>query len=95
MKAGNFNRGENHFRLIFLKETGNFWAKDIYHNNRTNKYIRTFQRDVEKLLADDFENPEKSNHIEEAFNDDTGTNGYVLSDVRDTLNKKLKCHGKA
>ena len=60
-----------------------------------NKYISKFQRDVEKLLADNFENPEKSNHIEEAFNDDTGTNGYVLSDVRDTLNKKLKCHGKA
>ena len=26
---------------------------------------------------------------------DIGTNGYALSDVRDTLNKKLKCHGKA
>ena len=26
---------------------------------------------------------------------DIGTNGYALSDVRDTLNKKLKSHGKA
>ena len=24
-----------------------------------------------------------------------GTNGYALSDVRDVLNKKLKCHGRA
>ena len=53
-----------------------------------------------KLLADDFENPGKLNHIEEAFNDvigslDISTNGDALSDVRDTLNKKLKCHGKA
>ena len=52
------------------------------------------------MLADDFENPEKSSHIEEAFKDvigslDIGTNDYALSDVRDTLNKKLKCHGKA
>ena len=42
----------------------------------------------------------KSNYIEEAFNDmigslDIGTNGYALSDDRDTLKKKLKSHGKA
>ena len=84
-----------------MKETGDVWAKGImYHNNCMNKYISKFQRDVEKLLADDFENPEKSNHIEEAFNDvigrlDIGANVYALSDVQDTLNKKLKCHGKA
>ena len=95
LKAANFNK------LIFLKETGDVWAKGImYHNNCMNKYISKFQRDVEKLLADDFENPEKSNHIEKAFNGmigslDIGTNGYALSDDRDTLKKKLKCHGKA
>ena len=65
-----------------------------------NKYISKFQRDVEKLLADDFENPEKKKHIEKVINDviarlDIGTNGYAFSDVRDTLNKKLKCGGKA
>ena len=55
-------------------------AKGImYHNNCMNKYISKFQRDVEKLLADDFENPEKSKHIEKAFNGligslDIGTN---------------------
>ena len=70
------------------------------YNNCMNKYISKFQHGIEKLLADDFENPEKSNHIEEAFIDvigslDIGTNGYALSDVRDTLNKKLKCHSKA
>ena len=72
----------------------------MYDNNCMNKYISKFKRDVENVLADDFENPEKSNHIEEAFNDvigtlSNGTNGYALSDVRDTLNKKFKCHGKA
>ena len=64
-----------------------------------NKYISEFQHDVEKLLAGDFKNLQKSNHTEEAFNDkigslDIGANGYALSDDWDTL-KKLKCHGKA
>ena len=64
------------------------------------KYISKFQCHVQKLLADDFENPEKSNHIEEAFNNLVGslniaTNGYAFLDVRDTLNNKLKCHCKA
>ena len=101
LKAANFSKNKIHIRLIFLKETGDVWTKDImYHNNCMNKYISKFQRDVKKLLADDFENPEKSNHIEGAFNDligslDIGTNGYALSDVRDTLSKKLKCHSKA
>ena len=31
----------------------------MYHNNCMNKYISKFQRGVKKLLADDFENPEK------------------------------------
>ena len=58
-----------------------------------NKYICKFQRDVEKLLADDVENPEKNNHIKETFNDEIGsldivTNGYALSDARDSLNTK-------
>ena len=43
------------------------------HNNCMNKYISKFQRDVEKLLADDFENPGNSNHNEEAFNDVIGS----------------------
>ena len=50
------------------------------------KYISKFQCHVQKLLADDFENPEKSNHIEEAFNNLVGslniaTNGYAFLDV--------------
>ena len=74
LKAANFNKDEIHIRLIFLKETGNVWAKDIMdHNNCINKYISKFQRDVEKLLADDFENPGNSNHNEEAFNDVIGS----------------------
>ena len=41
----------------------------------------------------------KSNDTEEVFNDvigslDIDTNGYALSNIRDTLNKKLKPHGK-
>ena len=65
VKAANFNKDEIRIKLIFLKETGDVWAKDImYHNNCMNKYISKFQRDVEKLLAEDFENPKKSNHIQ-------------------------------
>ena len=50
------------------------------------KYISKFQRHVQKLLSDDFESPEKSNHIEEAFNNLVGslniaTNGYAFLDV--------------
>ena len=72
----------------------------MYQNNCMNKYISKFQCNIDKLSVDDFENPVKSNHNVEAFNDvigslDIGTNGYALPDVRDTLNKKLKFHGKA
>ena len=72
----------------------------MYHNNCMNMYTSKFQRDVEKLLGSDFQNPEKSNHFEEAFNNVIGslgisTNGYVLLDLPDMLNKKLKCHDKA
>ena len=101
MKPVNFKFDEIHIKLIFLTETGNLLIKYIiYHNNCMNKYISKFQRDVKKLLADDFENPEKKKHIEKVINDviarlDIGTNGYAFSDVRDTLNKKLKCGGKA
>ena len=31
----------------------------MYHNDCMGKYISKFQHDMEKLLADDFENPEK------------------------------------
>ena len=59
-KAENFNKDEITIRLIFLKEIGDVWAKDImYHNNCMNKYISKFQRYVKKLLAADFENSKK------------------------------------
>ena len=67
-----------YIRLIYLEETGDIWAKDVmHHNNCMNKYISKFQRDIEKLLADNFQ------EIEEAFKDvigslDIGTNGYAF-----------------
>ena len=72
----------------------------MYHYNCLGKYIIKFQCDFKKLSADDSEYPKKSNHIEKAFNDVIaslviGTNVYELPDVRDMLNKKLKCYGKA
>ena len=90
LKAANFNKDEIHIRLIFLKETGAVWVKDImYHNNSMKKYISKFQ-------GGDFENPEKSNLINNVIGSlDIVANGYALSDVRDTLNKKLQCHGRA
>ena len=43
LKVANFNKDKIHVRLIFLKETGDVWAKDItYHNSCMNKYIGTF-----------------------------------------------------
>ena len=97
LKARNFSKTQIHIKHIFLKEIDDVWAKEImYHNNCMNKYISKFQRDVHKLIADDFENLEKSNHTEKAFNLlDISANGHVLSDVRNTLSKTLKCHGKA
>ena len=69
LKARNFSKTQIHIKHIFLKEIDDVWAKEImYHNNCMNKYISKFQRDVHKLLADDFENLEKSNHTEKAFN---------------------------
>ena len=54
LKVANFNKDEIHIRLIFLKETGDVWAKEImYHKNCMSKYISKFQRNIEKLLADD------------------------------------------
>ena len=59
-KAANFSKDGIHIRILFLKETGNAWVKDImYHNDCMGKYMSKFQHDMEKLLADDFENPEK------------------------------------
>ena len=59
-KAANFSKDGIHIRILFLKETGNAWVKDImYRNDCMGKYISKFQHDMEKLLADDFENPEK------------------------------------
>ena len=76
----------------FWRKLATYGQKNL-NNNSMNKYICKFQRDVEKLLADDVENPEKNNHIKESFNDEIGsldivTNGYALSDARDSLNKK-------
>ena len=52
LKAANFNEDEIHIILIFLKETGDVWAKDImYHNNYKNKYISKFQGDAEKIVS--------------------------------------------
>ena len=43
LKVANFNKDEIHIRLIFPKEIGVVWEKDImYHNNCMNKYISKF-----------------------------------------------------
>ena len=96
LKAVNFNKDIVHTRMIFMKEIGDIFANDVmYHRNCMNKYINQFERDVEKLLADDFESEKQSNHVKEAFTElvatlDIGLNGYAISEIRDTLNKELK-----
>ena len=103
LKAENFNKDNVFTRVVFLKKPGDVYANDImYHVNCFNKYVNKFKRDVEALMADDFGNPDLTFHVELAFKnkiDDMDISsiskkGYVLSDVRDTLNKELEIHGK-
>lgn len=96
LKAVNFNKDEVHTRMIFFKEVGDVFAGDVmYHKNCLNKYLNQFERDIEKLLAGNFGNNQETNIIKEAFDElvqslNLGTNGYAVSDLRDTINHKLK-----
>ena len=100
LKAANFNKDDVFTRVIFLKKPGDVYAADLrYHANCFQKYVKTLQRDVEALRADDFGNPDLTSHVKLAFKNmiddmDISKKGYALSDVRDTLNKEVEIHGK-
>ena len=96
MKAVRFNKDDVHTRMIFMKEVGDVFACDVmYHHICMNKYLKQFERGVEKLLCEDFGNRDGTNYIKETFREIIETltpdsNGYALSDIRDTINKKLQ-----
>ena len=102
LKAVNFNKDEVHTRMIFFKEIGDVFAGDVlYHKNCLNKYLNQFERNIEKLLAGHFGNNQETNVIKETFDElvqtlNLDTNGYAVSDLRDTINNTLKSknHGK-
>ena len=82
--------------MIFLEEIGDVFAEDVvYHKKCMEKYLIKFEREIEALLAEDFGNKDETNIIKDTFKEVVATlnidsNGYAISVVRDTLNKKLK-----
>ena len=59
------------------------------------KFLKQFERAIEKLLCENFGNKDGTNIIKETFKEIIETltpysNGYALSDIRDTINKKLQ-----
>ena len=99
LKAVNFNKDDVYTRLVFMQEIGDVFAADVmYHKKCMNKYIKQFQRDVEKLMEVDFDNEGNEDVVIKEFNElvstlDIKTTGYAVSDVRDMLNMKLMVHG--
>lgn len=100
LKSTKFFNDDVRTRTIFLAEIGDVWAADLmYHKNCMIKYFINFERDVVKLLNIDFGSQGQRSCIKETFKElaetlDIGLNGYAVSDVRDTLNKKLDDFGK-
>ena len=65
----------------------------MYHSNCLNKYFKKFCYDVDSLTA--FEIADDKDRLEDTFKElitstDINQHGYVLSDVRDLMNEKLK-----
>ena len=100
LKATNFYKDAVHTRTIFMKDTGDVFAADVkYHPHCMNKYIKQFQRDVEKLLERNFESKDESDCIEKVFEEliatlNISTTGYAVSDLRDAVNEKLENYGE-
>ena len=87
-------------RLVLLKDIGDVFAADVmYHKKCRNKYLKQFQRDVDRLMQADFDKSGNEDAVTAAFNQliltlDPNTTGYAVSDIRDALNTQLKTHGK-
>lgn len=46
------------------------------------------------MIADDSENPDMTSHVSKINDMDKSKKGYLLSDVQQTLRKKVEIHGK-
>ena len=94
LKAAKFNKNNVHTQCILLKNVGDVFAADVmYHSNCLNKYFKKFRYDVDSLMA--FEIEDDKDRLEDTFKElitsmDINKHGYVLSDVRDLMNEKLK-----
>ena len=73
---------------------GDVFAADVmYHSNCLNKYFKKFCYDVDSLMG--FVIEDDKDRFEDTFEEwitsmDINKHGYVLSDVRDLMNEKLK-----
>ena len=57
LKAVTFNKDPVYTRLVLLKDIGDVFAADVmYHKKCMNKYLKQFQRDVDRLMQTDFDN---------------------------------------
>ena len=96
IKAANFNKGSVHTTTVFLKIAGNVFAADVmHHKNCLNKYIKLFQRDVETLMEFEHEDQADESQLKICFDElikdvDVAKQAYVLTDLRETLNKKME-----
>ena len=96
IKAANFNKDSVHTRIVYLKTTGDVFAADImHHKNCLNKYIKRFQRDVETLMEFEHEDQTDESQLKICFEEvikdiDIVKQAYVLTDLRETLDKKME-----
>ena len=94
LKAANFNKDSVHTQCILFKNVGDVFAADVmYHSNCLNKYFKIFRYDIDSLMV--FEIEDDKDRLEDTFKElitsmDINKHGYVLSDVRDLMNEKLK-----
>ena len=99
LKATLFNKDAVYIRTIFLKTVPDVFKEDvIYHDKCLKRYIRKFQRDVDNLMKQTYDEiePDKLGEVFKALVDsiDISKQGYALSDLRDSVNKQLEVHGK-
>ena len=87
-----------HTRCVFFQSVGDIFAADImYHNGCMRAYIRDFERSLEKIDQIRHEVDEDSSAVIDEFCSTLmlATEGYLLSDCRDEINKKLDSKGKS
>ena len=94
LKVANFNKDSVHTQCIFFKNVRDkFEANLMYHSNGLNKYFKMFPCDADSMMA--FEIGDDKDCLGDTFKEliaskDINKHGYVLSDIEDFVNEKLK-----